>query len=122
MNKTLVIVDDDPGVQDVFKLIFERAGYTTIIYTDPKPIFEKSFIQPDLFILDKQLSGVDGLDICRLLKSQDTTRHIPVIMLSASPHIERLALAAGANEFIEKPFRNKVLVATVEKYIGLSGH
>lgn len=61
----------------------------------------------DLYILDKQLSGIDGLDLCRMLKNRDETRHVPVIILSASPNINELANAAGADAVVEKPFELK---------------
>jgi CheY-like chemotaxis protein len=62
---------------------------------------------PDLFILDKQLAGVDGLDVCRFLKNNETTRHIPVLMMSASPSIMSLASEYGCDGAIEKPFSIK---------------
>jgi DNA-binding response OmpR family regulator len=117
MKKNVLVVDDDASVQDVFKMIFERAGYTVQVFGDGKAILQLKFNIPDLFILDKQLSGVDGLDICRFLKAEKTTCHIPVIMLSATPHLETTALAAGADAFVEKPFVNKELISLAESFI-----
>ena len=113
----VIFADDDPGVQDAFKLMFERAGYQVTIFPNGNALLRNEYEQPDIFILDKQLSGVDGLDICRYLKHQDSTQHIPVIMLSASPLISRLAPVAGADDYMEKPFRMKELLAMVNKYI-----
>jgi CheY-like chemotaxis protein len=75
------------------------------------------FELPDLFIIDKQLSGVDGLELCRFLKMQETTRNIPVIIISASPYISTQAINAGADEFVEKPFKIKELLSIVQKHI-----
>jgi CheY-like chemotaxis protein len=72
---------------------------------------------PDLFLLDKQLSGVDGIDICRYLKEQKATSHLPVIMISANPNIGKLSEEAGADAYIEKPFEVKHLLEMVERYI-----
>ena len=72
---------------------------------------------PDLIILDKQLSGVDGLDICRHLKNKAETSHIFIVMTSATPHVARLAAAALADAFIEKPFNNVDLVENVKKLL-----
>lgn len=116
MRKKVLITDDDTAVQDAFQLIFERAGYEVTVLSEGTPLLEGTYERPDIFVLDKQLSGIDGLDICRHLKSQPETKDIPVIMVSASPSISRLAKAAGADDFIEKPFRNKDLVAMVDKY------
>jgi two-component system response regulator RpaA len=116
-KKHIILTDDDPGVQDAAKLLFERAGYAVTVYSNGVPLLKNDFETPDLFILDKQLSGVDGLDICRFLKNQQITAHIPVIMLSASPQLGKLSMAAGADAFVEKPFRMKDILATIRQYI-----
>jgi CheY-like chemotaxis protein len=76
--KRIIIVDDDPGVQYAFTLIFDPQQYEVIICANGNLVLNNQYPIPDLFILDKQLSGVDGLDICRFLKSQPQTNHIPV--------------------------------------------
>ena len=103
------MAEDDPGIQDSARLIFERAGYRITIFPNGDPLLSGAFDIPDIFILDKQLSGVDGLDICRHLKSMAATARIPVIILSASPQIVRLAELAGADAALEKPFKMQEL-------------
>lgn len=117
MKKRILITDDDEGVQDIFKLIFERAGYDVDIHGGAVSILENNYNCPDLFLLDRQLSGEDGLKVCRFLKSQSLTKNIPVIIVSATPGIGRLAQEAGADDFIEKPFQMKELLKVVEKWI-----
>jgi DNA-binding response OmpR family regulator len=117
MKKRILITDDDEGVQDIFKLIFERAGYDVEIHGEAVPILENNYNYPDLFLLDRQLSGQDGLKVCRFLKSQAVTKHIPVIIVSATPGIGKLAKEAGADDFIEKPFQMKDLLTVVAKWI-----
>lgn len=116
-QKKVLIVDDDPGIQDAFRLIFERAGYHTTVLSSGNAILDGSFELPDIFILDKQLSGVDGLDVCRFLKADERTRHIPVVLVSATPQVAALAKAVCADDFLEKPFKNKELLAMVERHI-----
>jgi DNA-binding response OmpR family regulator len=116
-KKRILIVEDDPGVQDVFKIILEKAGFEAIVYSDGSDIIENKFEHPDLILLDKQLSGIDGLDICRHLKGQETTKHIPVIMTSATTNVGRLAKLVNADDFIEKPFKGKELVAILNKHL-----
>ena len=113
-QKKIIIAEDDPGMQDVIVLIFERAGYQVTIFTDGDPILNNQFEVPDIFVLDKQLLGVDGLDICRYLKQDERTKNVPVIMLSANPHIGILSAEAGADDFLEKPFRTSILLEKVE--------
>lgn len=117
MKKRILITDDDEGVQDIFKLIFERAGYQVEIFGEALSILQNKYTPPDLFVLDRQLSGQDGLKVCEFLKSQDSTKDIPVIIVSATPGIEKMAREAGANDFIEKPFQIKDLLGVVEKWI-----
>jgi DNA-binding response OmpR family regulator len=118
MKQRLIIADDDPGIQDIFQLIFERAGYSIDIYSNGEQLMNNYFEVPDAFILDKQLSGIDGVDICRFLKSQERTKHIPVIMLSANPNIGDFAKDAGADDYLEKPFKIHDLLAIINKHVG----
>ncbi len=117
MKKKILITDDDEGVQDIFKIILERAGYEVEIFGEAQSILENNYIHPDLFMLDRQLCGQDGLKVCRFLKSQNSTRGIPVIIVSATPGLAKLALDAGADDFIEKPFQIKDLLGVVQKWI-----
>lgn len=118
MKQRVIIADDDPGIQDVFQIIFQRAGYDIIIYPNGDKLMENSFEVPDVFILDKQLSGFDGLEVCRFLKSQGRTKNIPVIMLSANPTIGDVAKKAGADDYLEKPFKINDLLSMIQKHVG----
>lgn len=104
MKRKILIAEDDPGTQDIFKLIFEKAGYITKILSSGLPIMKNNYELPDVFLLDKQLVGSDGIEICRYLKSRAETKSIPVIMISATPGTKELAQEAGADDFLEKPF------------------
>lgn len=116
--KQIIIADDDPGIRDIFQIILKRAGYGVTLYSNGELLMNNEFELPDLFIVDKQLSGIDGLEVCRFLKSQESTKNIPLIMISASPYILDSATNAGANDFIEKPFKTKALIELLEKYLG----
>jgi DNA-binding response OmpR family regulator len=117
VKKKIFIIEDDESVQEIFKLIFEKAGYEIEISSDGQSIYLEREYWPDLFLLDKQLNGYDGLEICKYLKSKEQTRNIPIIMLSATPGIEPLAMNAGANDFLEKPFNSAVLITKVAEYL-----
>ena len=117
IKKKILIADDDPGIQDILTIIFERAGYEVEIKKNGEDLLNNKFTMPDLFLVDKQLSGYNGLDICRYLKSQRHTKNIPVIMISASPDIGRSSREAGADAYIEKPFEISNLVDLVNSYV-----
>ncbi len=116
-KKKVYITDDDPGVQDIFKMIFEKAGYDTTVFHSGQDLLANKNAYPDVYILDKQLSGMDGIDICKNLKKNKQTKNIPVILVSATPDLEVLAREAGADDFIEKPFKKNDLLNLVAKYV-----
>jgi len=113
----IVIVDDSPAIRDCFRWILATDSYELTIYPSGTPILNGDYSVPDVFIVDKQLSGVDGLDVCRFLKSQEETRDVPIIILSASPNIKMLARNAGADGILEKPFQAKALKEMVDKFV-----
>jgi DNA-binding response OmpR family regulator len=74
---------------------------------------------PDLILLDLLLSGMDGKTICRQLKGQETTRHIPIILMSANKNTPRIAREVGADDWIMKPFEMWALLALLDAYMGV---
>lgn len=116
-KKRILFVDDDAAIRDVLTIVFERAGYEIEAVPSPSEILRNKFNTPDLFLIDKQLSGYNGLDLCRFLKEKNTTWHIPVIMISASPDIATLAAQAGSDDYVEKPFNTKFLLEMVNYYM-----
>lgn len=114
-KRKILVVDDDPVVRDVFKIIFEKEGYEVDMKGDGRELLKNNFRRPDLFLIDKLLSGVNGLDICRHLKSQKSTQHIPVVMISASPGIAIQSQQAGADDYVEKPFEREHLLRVIPK-------
>jgi DNA-binding response OmpR family regulator len=117
MDNKILIVEDDEGIMDVLKIILRRAGYETISFSNGEVLMQDEFENPNLFLLDKQLSGDDGLDICRHLKENNDTKNIPVIMISANPQIGPLSIEAGADDYIEKPFNIELLLTTIKNHI-----
>ena len=115
--KKILVIDDEESILEVVQLVLEGEGYDvrTSINSDLLPHFNGE--RPHLILLDVLLSGTDGRDICRQLKSNPQTAHIPIILLSAHSDADKLADASGADDFLEKPFDVDVLVAKVEKHL-----
>jgi DNA-binding response OmpR family regulator len=101
--KKIIFADDDSSIQNVVTLLLE-GHYAVNVFTHGEPLLKNEFEVPDLFIIDRLLAGVDGLDVCRFLKSQDSTKNVPVILISATPDITSHARSAGADGVIKKPF------------------
>ncbi|MBO9573479.1 MAG: response regulator [Chitinophagaceae bacterium] len=117
MVKTIVLVEDDEAIRNSFSLMLDKTRYNLKAYSDGRLIIKKELEAPDIFILDKNISGVDGLDLCGLIKHDSKYLHVPVIMLSATPDIVKLAKAAGADDALEKPFPLKKIKEMIERYV-----
>ncbi len=115
--KKIVIVDDDPSILDVLQIILENNGYEVVLLPSGKDLMAGNVEKPDLVILDKQLPGIDGLDLCRWLKDQNEFKDLPVIIFSASPYISPMAKTAGASDVLEKPFKVRELRDMIAKYL-----
>lgn len=115
--KQIILADDDPGMRDIFEMLLKRAGYRVTIYSSGEALMKNEFEVPDMFILDKQLSGINGLKVCRFLKEKEATKNVPVIIISASTSVAGSAAEAGADEYIEKPFKTKELLDLLNKYL-----
>jgi len=105
-EKALILVlDDDPDICIMIKMVLDYYGYDAMDAEDEenaKKIISSNNV--DLLIMDMLLSGVDGTDICRRLKQDEVTSSIPILMFSAHPTAKETCLAAGADDFISKPF------------------
>jgi two-component system, OmpR family, phosphate regulon response regulator PhoB len=116
LKKKIYIAEDDPDILYTLSTMLADAGYHVKVSSNGKPVLDGSFSRIDLFILDKLMPDVNGLDICRHLRSQSATKDIPVIMISAHPKSGNEALHAGATDYIEKPFEMHYLLNVVAKY------
>ena len=114
--KTILIADDDEGILDATTAILEFEGYTVKTTLDGTDVLNWKDELPDLLLLDVWMSGTDGTDVCRQLKSNDDTKHLPVIMISASHEVQRYALEAGADDFLAKPYEMQDLINKVKKW------
>jgi DNA-binding response OmpR family regulator len=117
MQKKILIADDDPAILDCLQIILEDADYTVEISSNGDTIPKIERFKPDLILLDVWMSGEDGRIICKQLKSKTLTKHIPVIMISATSYIEESTKKAGAEDFLPKPFHLDDLLHKVEQYI-----
>ncbi len=117
-GKKILVVDDEPDILEFLQVILEEEGYDVL--TSQKGEFLEQLHNgglPDLILVDVLLSGKDGREIVKLLKSQDETKHIPVIMFSAHPSAEETAKKAGAEDFLAKPFDVDILLAMIARWL-----
>jgi CheY-like chemotaxis protein len=117
-RKRILVADDDTAILEVISMMLEDAGYdvkTTVNGQTEKFVKEYS---PHLILLDIWMAGMDGRVICKSLKGNKLTRHIPIVMISANKDTKKIAIESGADNFIEKPFEMDHLLATVAQYAG----
>lgn len=119
-NENILIVDDEEDVLELVKYNLNKNGYGIETATTGEQALTKARAKlPDLIILDLMLPGIDGLEVCRKLKSDSKTQNIPVIMLTAKGEEADIVtgLELGADDYITKPFSPKVLVARVRRIL-----
>ena len=116
MKKRIIIAEDDLDILFTLNLMLENAGYEIEISSSGKYILEGEYDFPDLFILDKRIPDMDGLEVCRQLRLRPECKDIPIIVISASPKFGPQALMAGANDFLQKPFQMDDLLRMVNRY------
>lgn len=117
-GKKILILDDDKDILDSMRMVLEFKGYqvyTSVQAENLNSIYEKA---PDLILIDLWMSGVDGSDICRHLKNNTHTKHIPVIIISANANIKELSYNCKADGYISKPFEIDELFSTVRQHTG----
>ena len=115
-KKKILVADDDTAILHVMTLMLEDDGYEVTSTLDGETVQKVQNELPDLVLLDIWMSGIDGREICKQLKSQKNTKHIPIIMISANKDTRDIAKKAGADDFVAKPFEMQELLAKVEKY------
>lgn len=113
MAPKILVVDDDPAINEMLTIVLEAEGFQTSSVTDGAeavPAF-RSF-DPDLILLDLMLPGMNGIDICREIRKESA---VPVVMLTAKTDTVDvvLGLESGADDYITKPFKPKELVARI---------
>ena len=120
MKKRVLVVDDSETILEVVKITLELAGYEVAVSLTGECFQQMENDLPDLILLDVSLSGEDGREMCQRLKDNETSRHIPVILISADDGMGKRVDGFGANDFLAKPFHISDLRDMVKKYLSLS--
>ena len=115
-REKILIVEDEEDICEVLKYNLQKEGYRISIASSGEETLKTArYWQPHLILLDLMLPGIDGLEVCKILKNDRLTKSIPVIILTAKSGESDIisGLELGADDYITKPFSPKVLVARV---------
>ena len=117
MPKEILIVDDEPGVVVPIQFLMEQQGYRVMIAEKGADDLDLIYhCRPDLVLLDIMLHGIDGYEVCEIIRLDPNFQDVKIIFLTAKGREVEIAkgLALGADVYIIKPFSNTALVAKVK--------
>jgi DNA-binding response OmpR family regulator len=112
----ILVVDDEPDLVELVRHHLVREHYEVVTAADGESGLQEARRKlPDLVVLDLMLPGIDGLEVCRRLRSDTRTQHIPIVMLTAKGEESDavIGLSQGADDYVRKPFGMKELVARI---------
>jgi two-component system phosphate regulon response regulator PhoB len=116
MAGKILVVEDERDIADLITFNLEREGFGVVSARSGEEGIERARTdRPDLILLDIMLPGINGIDVCRMLKTEDSTQAIPIIMLTARHEdIDVITgLEVGADDYVTKPFSPRILVARI---------
>ena len=120
--KKIVVVDDSKAILDSVELMLDMEGFDVLKYERGSEMYTAlcNGTKPDVILMDMWLSGEDGRDICKMIRSNSNLSNIPVVIMSASRSLCDSAIASGANDFIPKPFDLGEIVEKIRYYSDFS--
>jgi len=120
MPYTILIVDDEPNIVVPLQFLMEQNGYSVIVAQSGEEALEAvSKYRPALILLDIMLPGIDGFEVCEIVKLKPEWKDIKIIFLTAKGRDVDIAkgMVLGADEYVTKPFSNKQIVDCVQKLL-----
>ncbi|PWS26620.1 response regulator [Pedobacter yonginense] len=116
MPKQIMIVEDNDEIREMLEFLLQSEKYTVCSFADAAGFRAQiSKVRPDALIFDVSLPDGNGLDLCKELRSDPATVHLPVIIMSASGDLSAMSRACQADDFIKKPFDIYDFICRVKK-------
>jgi two-component system phosphate regulon response regulator PhoB len=111
----ILVVDDDRVIGEMLEFMLGSKGYSAVVSNKPEQTVHNIVHNGiDLVMLDQFIFRASGMEVCKELKENIITAQVPILMMSAHSEIEKKCLAAGATDFISKPFEMKTLFSKIE--------
>ncbi|MCC7118210.1 MAG: response regulator transcription factor [Anaerolineales bacterium] len=118
--KKILIVDDDISITLLLEKILSRAGFSVVVVNESSQAMRKAQeLNPDLFILDLMMPQPNGFEVCRALRADATFSNTPILIITASDDYDSkaIAYAAGASDYITKPFDHEELITRIKEVL-----
>ena len=116
-NAIILAVDDAPENLDIVRNLLASRYTVKAAVNGPMALKIAEKQPPDLILLDIQMPGIDGYEVCRRLKADPATSAIPVIFLTGEGGVESEVAEAGGNDYVTKPVEPGALLSTIEKHL-----
>ena len=117
----VLIIEDTPDIRNLLRFLLQSTGIQVMAVGDGKSALEliECWPAPDVILLDRMLPYVDGDELLRAIRAEPTWAHVPIIVVSAKAQSEEIAeaMAAGATEYITKPFSPMNVMKIMEKHL-----
>ena len=113
----ILVIEDEPDIREIIEFNLTKFNYNVLLANNgEKGIKQARSDEPDLILLDLMLPGIQGLDVCRIIKSDENLKNTPIIILSALGQEQDIikGLEAGADDYVNKPFSMDILNARIK--------
>ena len=120
MSHTVLVIEDEPDIMELIEFNLKKYNYNVLLANNgEKGLKDARSFEPDLILLDLMLPGIQGIDVCRVIKSDENIKNTPIIILSALGQEEDIVkgLDAGADDYVSKPFSLDILNARIKSVL-----
>ena len=120
MSHTVLVIEDEPDIRELIEFNLKKYNYNVLLANNgEKGLKDARSFEPDLILLDLMLPGIQGIDVCRVIKSDENIKNTPIIILSALGQEEDIVkgLDAGADDYVSKPFSLDILNARIKSVL-----
>ena len=117
---TVLVIEDEPDIRELIEFNLKKYDYNVLLANNgEKGLKDARSYEPDLILLDLMLPGIQGIDVCRVIKSDENIKNTPIIILSALGQEEDIVkgLDAGADDYVSKPFSLDILNARIKSVL-----
>jgi two-component system, OmpR family, alkaline phosphatase synthesis response regulator PhoP len=115
----ILLIEDDPNALEMLRFRFKKAGHEVMEALDGDAGLMQALHKPDLILMDVRIPKINGWELCKLLKNEERTKDIPIIMLTgcSQPVQEAYGKSCGADAYLTKPWDSKELMAVARRFL-----